>query len=37
MRKLRYEKPVIVDYGSISDHTFGKPGRHYDFGNFGSI
>jgi hypothetical protein len=24
--KLEYEAPVIVDYGSIADHTFQTPG-----------
>jgi hypothetical protein len=23
MTKLKYERPVVVDYGSIADHTFG--------------
>ena len=23
MTKLKYECPVVVDYGSIADHTFG--------------
>lgn len=25
-KRMRYEKPVIVDYGSIGDHTFDNPG-----------
>jgi hypothetical protein len=23
MPKVKYEKPVLTDYGSIADHTFG--------------
>ena len=23
-----YEKPEVVDYGSIADHTFSTPGGH---------
>jgi hypothetical protein len=23
---MRYEKPVVVDFGSITDHTFTTPG-----------
>jgi hypothetical protein len=25
---LRYERPMVVDYGSIADHTFTTPGGH---------
>jgi hypothetical protein len=24
--QMKYEKPEVVDYGSISDHTFTTPG-----------
>ncbi len=34
MQKLSYHKPLVVDYGSIADHTFGKPGHRYDHGVF---
>jgi hypothetical protein len=26
---LRYEKPVVVDYGSIASHTFMNPAGNY--------
>ena len=25
---MKYEKPAIVDFGSISEHTFTTPGGH---------
>ena len=31
MVKIRYEKPEIVDYGSIADHTFGHGTHAIDF------
>ena len=24
---MRYEKPTIVDYGSVAEHTFDNPGE----------
>jgi hypothetical protein len=30
MRKIRYEKPIISDYGSIADHTFFSGGHSFD-------
>jgi len=30
---MRYEAPVVVDFGSISDHTFQTPGNGTKSGN----
>jgi hypothetical protein len=39
MRKIRYEKPVIADYGSIADHTLAaaKTGTRADLFNMPAI
>jgi hypothetical protein len=30
---MKYEAPVVVDHGSISDHTFQTPGKGTKSGN----
>lgn len=31
--QMKYEAPVVVDHGSISDHTFQTPGKGTKSGN----